>query len=803
MTDMTIINQTISAPVSLGPAGAKGDKGDKGDTGDITAAAAASAALCASNAASTAADKVHTGEDRAQTGKDVISTAADRVQTGLDKSACDSLLTDCVASTAEAWTSKETAVEAAESAAASMATCDADKALVLAYKNTASGRADAALVSENAALASAGVAAEQAAIATTQAGVATTQSGIAATQADEAEEQAGIATTQAGIATTAAADTDLDRVQTGEDRSACAEYREATLADVVITHGDVESADMAAELATTKAGEASASAAVAGASAQAAQEALDNAVAVVYEGDASIVPSPGKLPVAGADGRIDATWIRQHTNDIGQQGAQGFGVGICPEELPVGMVEMTGTRDKASDNYGNYQYSDGSIMCWVPAFFYKYGDGANGLAVNDVEIRPFHYYANVSAANDEGFALHRAFYDGGVIKSGFFVDKYECSNNAGIASSIKNGAPLTSAAVHNPFSGLNGAPANILGGAIAAAKTRGTDFFCLSMFGRGALALLSLAHGLRATSATWCAWYDAGGVTSFPKGNNNNALSDYNDSSISYVTDGYPNCGLTGSGVPFAKTTHNGQESGCADLNGNLWEISPGLTTIGVSRTIVGISPANPCVVNVPGHGLATGDVVRISGIVGPVAMNDKIYQITVVDGDYTSLDGVDSSGLPAYVSGGVVYKSSFYALKTSTAMKDVTGGSTIATDMWGAVGIAAICEPVALNFNTTYPGNSYVQRFGNADAQVLPSSVNGNDWALAGMGLPAIGGVSGGGSNSFGADYYYTSMPNELCPRAGGGWYDSYGAGVWTLHLGTVRGYSPYTSGFRAALYL
>lgn len=265
---------------------------------------------------------------------------------------------------------------------------------------------------------------------------------------------------------------------------------------------------------------------------------------------------------------------------IGVPGTQGFGVGVCPGAiLPAGMMSLAGTYTTGSDNYGNYQYTDGSVMVWIPAFYYKWGTGLNGFALNVVDIKDFSYFADVATANAAGYALHRAFYDGGVVKSGVFVDKYQCSNNGGIASSIKNGAPLTSAATHNPFAGLTGAPANAYYGAIAAAKTRGADFFCSSRFIRAALALLSLAHAQAATSAAACAWYDATGVKNFPKGNNNNALSDTNDTSVLYASDGFPNCGLTGSGAPFAKTTHNGQACGVADLNGNVWEVTPGLAT--------------------------------------------------------------------------------------------------------------------------------------------------------------------------------------------------------------------------------
>lgn len=270
--------------------------------------------------------------------------------------------------------------------------------------------------------------------------------------------------------------------------------------------------------------------------------------------------------------------------DIGTAGQQGFGVGVL-SSLPSGFSKMTGTEDITSDNYGNYQYSDGSIMVWIPAFYYKYGTGANGLAINAVSIRAYSSFTDVTAANTAGYALHRAFYNNGSIQTGVFVDKYQCSNNSGTASSIKFGNPLSTASVHNPFSALTGLTTadNICAGAIKAAKTRGPNFFCNSRFIFSALALLSLAHAQAATSTTVCAWYDATGVNNFPKGNNNNALKDTNDATVIYITDGYSNCGQTGSASNLAKTAHNGQNCGVVDLNGNVWEVNTGLVSDGTS----------------------------------------------------------------------------------------------------------------------------------------------------------------------------------------------------------------------------
>ncbi len=411
-------------------------------------------------------------------------------------------------------------------------------------------------------------------------------------------------------------------------------------------------------------------------------------------------------------------------NSIGTPGLMGFGVGICPN-LPSGFVELPGSLDISSDTFGNYQYSDGSIMVWVPAFYYKYGTGANGLAINAVSILPFSAYADVPTANAAGYALHRAFYDNGVVQPGFFVDKYLASNNAGVASSIKLGNPLSSSAAHNPFSGLTGAPANFYYGAIAAARTRGANFFCSSRFIFAALALLALAHGQAATAATWCAWYDAGGVTNFPKGCNNNALGDAQDASLAFVSDGYSNAVKTGSANLFARTTHNGQNNGVCDLNGNMWEITPGLTS------------------------------------------------------DATNL----------------------YILNAAVQMKAVTAGDTLATDLWGATGLAALYASLGTTYGACWAtGANRTAYYGNA-AQVLSEATSGNAWNFTGLGAPLAGGV--GGTNLFGSDYFLDYKPNEMCPLSGGAWSGSSGAGVWALNLNGVRGNSGDAVGFRAALYL
>lgn len=512
--------------------------------------------------------------------------------------------------------------------------------------------------------------------------------------------------------------------------------------------------------------------------------------------------------LVGPDGSVIATF--PGANTIGTPGHQGFGVGICPA-LPAGFAALSGTTDPASDNYGNYQYSDGSIMVWIPAFYYRINHAGNptyaGYTVNSVDVQPYSAFANVDAANAAGYALHRAFYDGGAIQPGFFVDKYQASNKDGIASSVKNGNPLSTNAAHNPIGSLTGLTAgdNNYGGCFKAAKTRGTQFFPAMRYQYAALALLALAHGQASTTNAWCAWYDAAGTNNFPKGCNNNALGDANDATVKYVSDGYSNCGKTGSATNFAKTTHNGQASGVADLNGNMWEVSPGIVCIAGTKSITGVALTNPCRLTVVGHGRAAGEIAKIASVGGTTQINDKLFAVTVVDADTLTLDGTDGTAFGAYTSGGTLTYGTHYALNTSYAAKDLTGGNTLATDQWGATGVAAHSSPIVPTFRTDYAQNGFDKRFGRGTNQVLDAATSGSGWSLTGLGVSLAAGVSDGtsGSNLFGADYYYQTLTHELCLVSGASWDYGSNAGVWAAHWRDARSTSSGSVGFRVASYL
>lgn len=524
------------------------------------------------------------------------------------------------------------------------------------------------------------------------------------------------------------------------------------------------------------------------------------------------------MPLRDTSSKIGQHVARYHiftqapVNDIGTPGGPGFGVGICPAP-PAGFVGMTGYHSPVHDNYGNYQYLDGSVMCWIPAFFYRIA-----AETNDVAILPRSAFADVATANAAGWALHRAFYDGGE-QPGFFVDKYQWSavSYAGntIAGSVKNGNPLSSNSAHNPWGSLTGLTAgdNIYAGAIPAAKTRGANFHCASQFQRAALALLSIAQHEYTTSTTWCAWWISSGVSA-PRGNNNNTLSDTSDTTVKWQSDGYSNCGKTGSagygggaGNVFAKSTHNGQACGVADLNGNMWEVSLGLTCIATTKNITGATQANPVALTCVGHGFSTGDVVQIASVGGMTQLNDKLFKITVTGTDTFTLDACNGSAFGAFTSGGTATKGAFYTAKTATRMKDFTSGTTPATDHWGATGVAAMMDTLAGTqfLRTDYSQNGFEKRFGRGANQVLSASMSGAGWLATGLGLPLPAGISDGtsGSNLFGADYCYQYVRDLLCLLAGGSWSHTTNAGVWAVFLNLTRTTSTDYVGGRAGLYL
>jgi hypothetical protein len=140
-----------------------------------------------------------------------------------------------------------------------------------------------------------------------------------------------------------------------------------------------------------------------------------------------------------------------------------------------------------------------------------------------------------------------------------------------------------------------------------------------------------------------------------------------------------------------------------------------------------------------------------------------------------------------------------YYLLKTAANIAAATNGNTLATDLWGATGLAALYDNVGAAYESlTASGTNKI--FGAA-TQVLSPATTGTAWAMTGAGIPLATGVSG--SNAFGSDFFYDARPNELCVISGSHWSSGGNAGVWALALNGVRGSSYDTVGFRSASYL
>lgn len=190
--------------------------------------------------------------------------------------------------------------------------------------------------------------------------------------------------------------------------------------------------------------------------------------------------------------------------------------------------------------------------------------GADTIEVGDVEL-----------GGRDGWAIPRGFYDGGNLHQGFFIDKYLNSKDVvkKQAISVKNGDPIFLSTSYNTSSELPNCTGQILD-AIELSRTRGEHYALVSCYQWAVISLITQAHAQAATSEEACAWYDASGQNNYPKGNNNrgNDIDDFtlNFTSVGSAYDEYVT--KTGSAVPLAKTTHNGQVSGICDVNGNMWQ---------------------------------------------------------------------------------------------------------------------------------------------------------------------------------------------------------------------------------------
>ena len=244
---------------------------------------------------------------------------------------------------------------------------------------------------------------------------------------------------------------------------------------------------------------------------------------------------------------------------IGKVGEIGFGVScLTALEIPEGFTIGAGYYVKGAPDYARLYDASGSHMTAIRKHWFKIT--GNTFTFHDTQV--------------SGSVLPRMFINAGAEVHFVIVDIHTCGIEDGIFVSKPGIDPASAHSAHNPISQCSNTPSNTYGGLYKAVKSRGENYCLAPVWLYTHLAFMAKAHGDAATSTAACAFIDVD--PKMPKGNNNDALSDVDDTSVTFEASGYSNCALTGSGKPFAKTTHNGQDCGIADLNGNMWEVASG-----------------------------------------------------------------------------------------------------------------------------------------------------------------------------------------------------------------------------------
>jgi len=447
--------------------------------------------------------------------------------------------------------------------------------------------------------------------------------------------------------------------------------------------------------------------------------------------------------------RDDIFLPSQPVGDIGIPGTYGFGVGVYPNEAELtDLMPLKDNKVQASDTFGNYIHPNGSIVIFIPKFYYRIGNtehpNYDQFGVNSVEIRGSKWYANEAEANADGFILHRAFIDGGVEKKGFFYDKYMASkspDDSNISVSVRYGVPisLTTSTSYTRSNGMTGCVGE-LHDSVTLSRARGIGWNCASIFMMSAISMLSLAHAQHASSSSACAWFDPSYTTNYPKGCNDNSLGDVNDTEVSYQSAGDSGTSLkpkTGSGEPFSKTTHNGQMCGIADVNGGMWETNIGITQPGGSSTASGTGVGN-----------------------------------------------------------------TIYVLKESEVFATLTNGWNGSTDIWGnTTHLSTKYDSINAPINLSGLGGWL--EWGNGSEPLFFTDQSGINRALSGVSPVADTSMSSGGINMTGNDGVYRYVRENMFVHSCGRWNSAARAGVFARIFISWRSDSNGDYSFRSARYV
>lgn len=169
--------------------------------------------------------------------------------------------------------------------------------------------------------------------------------------------------------------------------------------------------------------------------------------------------------------------------------------------------------------------------------------------------------------------------------------------------------------------------------------------------------------------------------------------------------------------VPYSAAVNlGGYASGARGAIRGPWTITDASWTTGSSRSISGVTKANPAVVTSNGHGFSNGDVVWITGVKGMTQLNDRAFVVASSTANSFQLQGVKSSSYSKYKSGGTIRKCrvSDCSVVITAAGHDLSDGDEVYIS-----GVSGMTE---LNDQTFTVANSAASTFSL-------SGVNGADY--------------------------------------------------------------------------
>jgi uncharacterized protein (TIGR02217 family) len=125
------------------------------------------------------------------------------------------------------------------------------------------------------------------------------------------------------------------------------------------------------------------------------------------------------------------------------------------------------------------------------------------------------------------------------------------------------------------------------------------------------------------------------------------------------------------------------------------------------TKTITGLSQANPGNVLCVAHGFATGDKIKIVSVGGMTQVNNLYFTITVVDPNNFTI-GVDTTAYTAYTSGGSAIK---YGITQTNAVRvNATAHGFINGDVVYISGAAGMTEVNSLAFTVINAATDYFE---------------------------------------------------------------------------------------------